>query len=266
MYAEEYEKYDDDYSRDVEHIDYNIYELSKKEFWFISILACTFFFIIGYIFYNNLIVALVLSLLGFIYPKFQKKKLLQKRKRELSQQFQQALFSLSSSLVAGRSIENAFMEVTKDLYMLYPNPETHIIREFELINRRIANRETVESALLDFSERAGVDDITSFTDVFVTCKRTGGDLVEVIRRTSTMISEKIEIEQEIAIMVAQKRFESNAILCAPIVLVAFLSYSSSDYMEPLYRLSDLGPFVMTFCLIIMAVSFFISQKIMNIKV
>lgn len=263
MYAEEYEE---SYEKDLEHTDYNTYELTVKEYLVIATLACTFFFLIGYIFYNNIMMAILFALLGFFYPKLQRKKLLDKRKKELSQQFQQALFSLSSSLVAGRSIENAFLEVTKDLYLLYPDPETKIIREFELINKRIANRETIESALLDFSERAGIDDITSFTDVFVTCKRTGGDLVEVIRRTSTMISEKIEIEQEINIMIAQKRFESNAILLTPILMVALLSYSSSDYMAPLYKISDLGPFVMSVCLIIMGFSYVISQKIMNIKV
>ncbi len=174
--------------------------------------------------------------------------------------------SLSSSLVAGRSIENAFIEVTNDLYLLYPDPDTHIIKEFELINRRLENRETIEYALTDFSQRAGVDDITSFTDVFVTCKRTGGDLVEVIRRTSTLISQKLEVEQEISVMISQKKFESNAISMAPIIIVAILSYSASDYMTPLYRWSDLGPIVMTICLLIIGFSFWISQKIMDIKV
>lgn len=245
---------------------YNELILTTRQYLFIAIIACGFFFIIGMIFYKSVITAFIFSLLGFLYPKLQKKKMLQKRKRELSQQFQQALFSLSSSLVAGRSIENAFIEVTKDLYLLYPDPNTHIIKEFELINRRLENRETIEYALMDFSERAGVDDITSFTDVFVTCKRTGGDLVEVIRRTSTLISQKLEVEQEISVMISQKKFESNAISMAPIIIVAILSNSASDYMLPLYRWSDLGPIVMTICLLIIGFSFWISQKIMNIKV
>lgn len=245
---------------------YNELILTTRQYIFIALVACGFFFIIGIIFYKSIITAFIFSLLGFLYPKLQRKKMLNKRKRELSQQFQQALFSLSSSLVAGRSIENAFIEVTKDLYLLYPNPDTHIIKEFELINRRLENRETIEYALTDFSQRAGIDDITSFTDVFVTCKRTGGDLVEVIRRTSTLISQKLEVEQEISVMISQKKFESNAISMAPIIIVAILSYSASDYMLPLYRWSDFGPIVMTICLLIIGFSFWISQKIMDIKV
>ncbi|MFN7251948.1 MAG: type II secretion system F family protein [Anaerobacillus sp.] len=248
-------------------IDYNVYNLKKSEYVFYGLIGAVGFFIIGYIFYKSLVVAIVFSLLGLFFPKLQKKRLLQNRKQELSNQFQQALFSVSSSLVAGRSIENAFLEVSKDLELLYPDPNTYIIKEFELINRRVANREPIESAIIDFSERAGVDDITNFTDVFVTCKRTGGDLVEVIRRTSNMISEKIEIQQEISVMVAQKKFESRILSIMPVLMIALLGYTAGEYMEPLYDLRGIvGPIVMTICLGIIVFSFWISQRIMNIKV
>ncbi|WP_240335206.1 type II secretion system F family protein [Paraliobacillus sediminis] len=247
-------------------IDYNTYVFKKPEYIFISVAAAALLFVIGYIFYQSVITAVIFSALGFYYPKLRKEKLIQKRKDELSRQFQQALFSLSSSLVAGRSIENAFLEVTKDLYLMYPDPNTLIIKEFELINKRIANRESIETAIEDFSNRAAVEDITNFTDVFVTCKRTGGDLVEVIRRTSNMISEKFEIQQEIAVMVAQKKFESNALAVAPLVMIGLLTYSSGDYMAPLYQWSELGPVVMTICLVALGFCFWLCQRIMNIKV
>ena len=37
-------------------------------------------------------------------------------------QFKQTLYSLGSSLAAGRSVENSFKEVAKDLRLLYPDP------------------------------------------------------------------------------------------------------------------------------------------------
>ncbi|SFM23078.1 tight adherence protein B [Gracilibacillus orientalis] len=223
-------------------------------------------FAIGFIFYQNVIMAALFCLIGLYFPKMRKEQIIQKRKAELSRQFQQALFSLSSSLVAGRSIENAFKEVTNDLYLLYPGKKIMIIQEFEHINKRLENREPIERMLEEFSERTGIEDITNFTDVFVTCKRTGGDLVEVIRRTAHMISEKFEIQQEISVMVAQKRFESNALALIPIGIVAMLTYFSGDYMEPLYKWSEFGPIVMTVCLSLLAFSFWISQRIMKIEV
>ncbi|MGN8645415.1 type II secretion system F family protein [Gracilibacillus sp. HCP3S3_G5_1] len=245
---------------------YNTYQFSSHEFLLWAIVGCGILFTIGFVFYQNVILAALFSLVGLYFPKMRKKQIIQKRKAELSRQFQQALFSLSSSLIAGRSIENAFKEVTNDLYLLYPGKQTMIIQEFEHINKRLENREPIEKLLKEFSERAGIEDISNFTDVFVTCKRTGGDLVEVIRRTANMISEKFEIQQEISVMIAQKRFESNALVLIPIGIVALLTYFSGDYMEPLYKWSELGPIVMTFCLGLLALSFWICQRIMNIEV
>ncbi|WP_078553034.1 type II secretion system F family protein [Bacillus alkalicellulosilyticus] len=240
--------------------------MKPHEFIFYALIAALFFFAIAFIFYKSIIACLIFASLGLLYPKFKKRDLIKKRKHMLSQQFQQALFSLSSSLVAGRSIENAFLEVSKDLELLYPDPDTFIIKEFEMINRRVENRESIESAIKDFSQRAGIEDITNFTEVFVTCKRTGGDLVEVIRRTANIISEKIEIQQEIAVMVSQKKFESNALSVAPLIMVALLAYTSGEYMAPLYSWSDAGPIVMTVCLAMIVFSYWVSKRIMDIKV
>ncbi|NLJ19341.1 type II secretion system F family protein [Globicatella sulfidifaciens] len=245
---------------------YRTYHYSAREFIFLVVISAIFLFFVGYLFYQNIIISILFSSLSFFFPKLYLPRKVQKRKDELSFQFQQALFSLSSSLVAGRSIENAFIEVVKDLYLIYPDPETMIIKEFEYINKRVANREPIEVALKSFSDRADIEDIINFTDVFLTCKRTGGDLVEVIRRTSTMINEKLEIKQEIAVMVSQKKFESNIIAVVPFFIVAFLSYSSPDYMEPLYSWTNLGPIIMTISLVAILFAVWICQRIMNIKV
>ncbi|MFD1017668.1 type II secretion system F family protein [Thalassobacillus hwangdonensis] len=247
-------------------IDYSRYKLSKKEFIFYSIIAGFLFGLIGQLFYESWIAAGVLASLGLLYPYVQKKRLLEKRKEKLSLQFKEAIASLSSSLAAGRSIENSFKEVVEDLKLLYPDPNTYIIHEFEVINRRVENGETIERAIEDFSKRSDIEDIQNFSDIFITCKRTGGNLVEVIRRTSDIISEKIDIQQEVSVMVAQKRFESKVLSIAPIGMILLLKYSAGDYMAPLYQWEHMGPIVMTICLIILAVSYWISQKIMDIRV
>ncbi|GIP32676.1 type II secretion system F family protein [Paenibacillus sp. J2TS4] len=188
-----------------------------------------------------------------------------KRKAELNDQFRQALFSLSSSLTAGKSVESGWAETIRDLKTLYSNPNTYIIVEFERMNRKIQNGETIESALIEFGGRAGSEDIDNFVDVFVTCKRSGGNLIDVIRRTANMIGEKIEIQQEISVVIAQKKFESNILTVAPLAVIGLLSFSSPDYMAPLYS-GMAGPTVMTVCLLLLLGCFWIVKKIMDIKV
>lgn len=247
-------------------IDYSEYKLSVKEYILYATLACIFFGVIGYIFYESVLGSIIVGAAGLYYPKIQKNNLQKNRQEKLKLQFKEAIASLSSSLAAGRSIENSFKEVVEDLYLLYPDPNTYIIREFEIINRRIENGETIENAILNFSIRSDLEDVQNFANVFITCKRTGGNLVEVIRRTSDIISEKIDIQQEVSVMVSSKRFESKIMTIAPIAMILLLKTSAPDYLAPMYSWDTAGPIIMTICLVILVFGYWLGQRIMDIKV
>jgi tight adherence protein B len=246
-------------------LQYNVYEMSSTELIVTVVIAMGILGGIGYVFYQHVIAALLISLVGIYYPKIRRKDLIRKRKALLQLQFKQALASLSSALGAGKSVENAFQEALVDLRLLYPDPRALIVKELETINRRIENGETIEMALKDLSERTQIDDIQQFTEVFATCKRTGGNLVHVIRRTASIIQEKLDIQQEIAVMMAQKRFESRVLAFAPVIVIAVLSFSSPDYMEPMYK-GITGYLIMSAALLILLGCFGITKMIMNIKV
>ncbi|NOU96934.1 pilus assembly protein TadB [Paenibacillus sp. LMG 31456] len=220
--------------------------------------------IVGYVFYKHIIGALLLSLVGLYYPVIRRKELIRKRKNQLQLQFKQALASISSSLGAGKSVETAFQEALLDLRLLYPDPRTLIVKELETINRRILNGETIENTLKDLSDRSNLEDIQQFTEVFMTCKRTGGNLVHVIRRTASIIQEKLDIQQDIQVMMSQKRFESKVLAFAPLIVIGVLSFSSPDYMEPMYQ--GAGYLIMTVSLLILIGCFAVTKMIMNIKV
>jgi tight adherence protein B len=157
------------------------------------------------------------------------------------------------------------METVQDLQMLYANPQTYIIVEFNIIAQKLRNGENVEATLKQFSDRANMEDIRNFSEILAICKRSGGNLVEVIRRTAAMIGEKIELQQDITLLVAQKRFESRILSFAPLVIVAFLSFSSPDYMLPLYE-GYIGKLIMTLALALLFLCFIITNKIMDIQV
>jgi tight adherence protein B len=253
-------------SNSPELIDYSVYHLSKNEKITAILVGAFFCFLVGYLFYMNVIVAAIFSLLGFYFTKIRRVQLRDKRKRELTLQFKQMLFSLSSALSAGKSVDQAFKEIVKDLRLLYPDPNTYIIRELELINRRIANGDTIVNAIKDFSDRADSDDITNFSDVFITSTSTGGDLVEIISRTSTIISEKLDVQQEIQILVSGKKLESNVLILAPLGIIAFMSFAGNGYMDPLYEFPGAGPVIMTVCIAVLGFVYWVLQKIMDIRV
>jgi tight adherence protein B len=242
--------------------DYTVYELTVLQGIAAMLAGSILLFGIGYLFYHQLILSLLLVPGGAAGPGVLRKYLLQRRRATLNLQFKQMLFSLSSSLSAGRSVENAFREAVLDLCMLDPEGSSDMISELNIICARMEYGEPVEDALYDFSKRAGMEDVERFADVFMVCKRTGGDLVEVVRRTSTVIGEKLDIQQDIAVSIAQKKFEAKALLVSPLMMVMFMSLTAGDYMEPMY--TGAGRAISTLALIGLFLCYLWTSKIMDI--
>ncbi|UJF35955.1 type II secretion system F family protein [Paenibacillus hexagrammi] len=244
--------------------DYNEYELTKKQKLLAICMLGLPAMCVGFIFYKSLMMSLLISAIGFLFPRIRRKQLIRGRKNKLNVQFKQALSCLSSAMTAGKSIESAFKEALEDLRVLYPDPSCLIVVEFSILCRRVENGEPIETALYSFAERSHIEDIQNFADVLLTCKRTGGNLIEVMKRTASVIGEKLDITQDIAVMVAQKKFESKVLLFAPVMIVAVLAFSSPDYMEPLYQ--GAGKLIMSASIAVLAVCYWLTQKIMDIKV
>ncbi|MFD1957347.1 type II secretion system F family protein [Paenibacillus thailandensis] len=244
-------------------VDYGEYRLSRRQFWEAAVVGYAAAFCAAYLFYHNLFVSLALGCAGLAAPKLYRKRLLRNRQERLKLQFKEALYSITSSLAAGRSVENAFMSALEDLKLLYPDPRTELILEFQIIRNRLVNSEPLEYALRSLASRARIDDLTQFADVFAACKRSGGDLIEVMKRSSQTIGEKLDIQQEIAVMVAQKRFEARIMMAVPFVFLGFLHMAAPDYMAPLY--GGAGYVLLTVVLGVLLVCFRIIFKIMDIR-
>lgn len=244
---------------------YGVYTMTWKEKIGYTLCAVLVIFAAAFLFYRSSVLSLLLMPAALFYPRLKTRDLLEKRKKELTIQFKDMLYSLSSSLTAGKSIETAFREVLKDLNVLYPDPRTDIVREVGTIIRRLEMNETVEAAFLDFSSRAGIEDIANFTDVFITCKRTGGNVVEVIKNTSGIISDKIEIGQEIDTLLAQRKFEQKVLNVLPVFMILLLSFTAGDYIQPVFE-TGTGRIVMTASIGLLVIAYLLSRRITDIRV
>ena len=63
-------------------INYGDYQLSLRQYIFYAVLAFGVLYFIGYLFYQNIILALLVGAVGLFFPKIQRKVLLQKRKEK----------------------------------------------------------------------------------------------------------------------------------------------------------------------------------------
>ncbi len=244
--------------------DYNCYTLSIQEIIRYASIGISTMFILAILFYNHMGIALIVSLAGLYYPFYKRKDLVNKRKEELKYEFKDAIYALSTSLEAGKSIETAFRDAIIELKMIYPE-DTSIIKEFNLIIRKLEVNVTIEQALAEFAYRADIEDIKNFVNVFITTKRTGGDSVKIIKYTSQIMNEKLEIVRDIQLTMTQKKLEQLLLsLFIPLILL-YLQFVSPDYLSVLYQ-TGIGRIIMTVSFVFYMISVKLANKIMDIEV
>lgn len=243
---------------------YNEYNYTTMEWFLYAGIGALSMALAAWIFYKSIIVVFLAMLLGLLYPKVKRKSLIDKQRNILRLQFKDMLYYLGASLSAGKSIEQAFISVYSALKNLYPGSKSDIVVESELIINRLRMNENIEDILREFADRSGIEEILHFSDVISVCKRSGGNLIEVVRTTSRMISEHIEIKQDIETGFAGKKQEQRILSLSPVAMVLFISYISGDFMEPLFTSLE-GRIVTTISLILIGFGIFISNRIMNIR-
>lgn len=243
--------------------DYTIYRMNRKEVAVSVLVGAAVLFTASYLVYHSAIVSAIASLAGVTAPRMRRGALLRRRRERLKLQFKELLFSLTSSLAAGRSAENAFRAALEDLSLLYPEPQTDMLRELRIIGHLLDRSVPLEEAIRDFAGRAGIDEITMFADTLTACKRSGGDLLEVMRRTSALIGEKMNVDGEIQVLLAQKRFESRIMMAVPFVFLGFLGLAAPEYISPLYE--GFGYVLLTAAMLLLGGCYWLIVRIMSIE-
>lgn len=246
-------------------VNYEVYIMSRKEKAGYILLAAVGLFLLGYIFYRSLILSLLLALLAFKYPALRTRQLIRNRKQKLNIQFKDMLYSLSSIVSAGNSVERGFSLVMDDMMNQYADPNAYIIKELQLINSRICLSQNIEDILMDLGKRSGLEDISTFANIFEISKRTGGNLVEIIRQTTDTVAEKIEIEAEIDTLLSGKKMEQKVLTAMPILLVLVLTETTGGFMAPIFT-TVAGRLVATVALLMIGIGFFWSQRITDIEI
>lgn len=218
----------------------------------------------AYIFYENILMALFLSPYIFIHLKESQRIQESKRRNILIKQFKDGIMAVSFALNVGYSIENAFSQAIEELVLLY-GQDADIVIKFRNIIKRVNRNENLEDILMDFANDCKIEDIMYFAEVFKYAKRSGGDLIAIIKNTADIIQQKTEVSSEVETIVSGKRMEQKVMSAIPAVIIVYLKLTAGEFIDPLYG-NWLGVLIMTGCLLVYLVSNMWSKRIVNIEV
>lgn len=217
-----------------------------------------------YLFYRNFVICLVGALAGgYGYLQYRKKAVAEKNRWALMVEFKDAMDSMISALAAGYSMENAVTEAYHDLMLLH-GEETPMLRELKSIRQGLSLHKPLDQLLLDFGRRSGVEDIQTFAQIYATARKSGGNLVKVMKRTAENIGEKMEMQREIQTMIAGKKMESVCMTVIPLLIIVYLQVCSPGFLDPLYE-SLPGRMFMTGALVLYGASVAWCRIIMKIS-
>ena len=244
---------------------YNELTLSKKEKVEFLLGGGMGFGMIGYLFYQNIVVSCMSFCLIIFLMKYYRKGIINRRKLGLNLAFKDALYIMSASIAAGRQLDSAIIDAAENLTSMY-GKDSDIVREFIAMKVQIEELNIPpEEVLRDFAARSGLEDIENFALVCGLCIKTGGDMEGAINKTVKILCDKINIRKEIAAATSQKKLESRILFAMPLGILFFLQFFSSDYIQIMY-LTAVGRVIMTVCLSILIGSFYWCHKISAILV
>ena len=142
--------------------EYSTYPLSRRQLLIFCVIAAAILGSCVYLFYNSIVISLLYCGLAYPASRYYSKYLAEKRRRELSYQFRDLLYAISSSISAGRRMREALIEAENSMKLIH-GENACISRELKyMIDRMEESGETEEVVLRDFALRSGVADIKAF--------------------------------------------------------------------------------------------------------
>lgn len=245
-------------------MDYRIYHCDKKDFFICLAISIGIGGVIAWLFYKSWHAMPLFFPIFWLVRHYYAGWRRDKRRERLLNGFRESMQAVCAALLAGYSMENAWRESEKELAKLY-GKESEMVQELHQMNIRVSMNQALEQVFAEFAERSGCEDIESFSEVFSFAKRSGGDFAGIIRSTVQRMNARMEVEQEIAVVIAGKKMEGRIMNLMPVFLMIYLNLSSGEFIAPLYG-NLIGVCVMTGALFVYAGAMQWSEKIMNIKI
>lgn len=200
---------------------------------------------------------------GIMFVPIRTQQIINKKRNELKLQFRELLEAVSTSIGSGNNVMNSFSAAYKDLAVIY-DEDAFIIQELKVIIDGFANNVPIEATLRDFAVRSGIVDIQNFADVFETCYGAGGDIKDVIKSTYDIISEKMEIEMDIATTITSSKTELTTMTFMPIVLIGLIKMSNPESASN--YTTGAGIIATMVASVMFVAAYFVGRRVMDIKV
>lgn len=208
----------------------------------------------------GLISGMIGAAVGFFIPGFYVKMKQRQRLQKFQDQLGDMLNLMVNGLRAGYSTMQAMESISKEL----PPP---VCDEFRRVVQEMQIGIPMETALDNLLRRIPSPDLDFVVTAINVQREVGGNLSEILDSISFTIRERVRIKGEIRVLTSQVRASGTVLSLIPLGLTCMLWFLSPEYIK---HMTDGGPIctavIVVVILSLIAISYFIMQKIADIEV
>ena len=170
------------------------------------------------------------GIVGYMAPRYYVTRRVDQRREEIVNGFPDALDMMLVCIEAGQSLDQSIIRVAKELRASYPA----LAQEFETVAHEVKAGKDKAQVLKDMSERAGVQDVSSFVTVLIQSQTFGTSVAEALRvYAAEMRDKRVMRAEEKANTLPTKMTLATMMLTVPPLLIILLGPSILDIVRTL---------------------------------
>ncbi len=233
-------------------------DLPAQNLLYLSVVAVGGVFALVVAFTGSPAAGLSFALPAFLVPRIILYRLKQRRDEQFGLQLVDALMSVSNSLRAGFSLQQAFELLHREM----PAP---LSQEMRLVCQELRLGVSMDDALLNLYRRMPFPDVDLMVTAIGIVRDVGGNLTEVFENIADTIRERHRIEGKIRALTAQGRMQAIVVCLLPVGVGAALNAIMPEMFKPMYT-TPAGWVLLGGVGVMMLVGILIIRKIVRIDV
>ena len=207
---------------------------------------------------KGVVAALLAGGASFPGPRLLLRHLRKQRLTKFNEQLEDALLSISGSLKAGFSINQALEVVANE-------NRKPLSSEFSLLMHESHLGVSLDDALDKMAARLNCPDFELVAIAIVTARQTGGELTSILERLASVIRERVRITGRIRALTAQGRMQAVIIGLMPWALFIAMMYIATDMMTNFFS-SLPGILCIILVIVLDLAGFLLIRKITSIDI
>ncbi|MBI1492606.1 type II secretion system F family protein [Halocynthiibacter styelae] len=174
---------------------------------------------------NTVLTILMPGVIGYMAPKYWVTRRVAERQEEITNGFPDALDMMLVCVEAGQSLDQSILRVSGEIRAGFPA----LADEFTIVSQEMKAGKDKTQVLRDMSERAGVQDVSSFVTVLIQSQTFGTSIADALRvYAGEMRDKRVMRAEEKANTLPTKMTLATMMLTVPPLLIILIGPSVYD--------------------------------------